>query len=465
MQDAVKTTYTLKGGPKGLPVMGVLLDVLRHPLGLLEDNALYYGDIIPFSVMGQKFLQLNHPDLIRYVLMENHKNYRKSDVYLRFESVIGLGLLTSNGEKWRRDRQKIQPMFKREQIEGYYFNIVNDVGEKYKRRWLALTENGKAELNITSEMASITTEVILKVIFGKDNLDEKTIVLLHNSYSLFMDYLKNVRMLPKVDLRKVFHTPTYARFKKELDYVDGIFERLSARYKKGESSDKYNMLALLIEAQKEDPEHFNAHSIRDHSVSMVFAGFETTSILMQWLWYALDSRPDIVEKARREIISFASCTAGIDSSGLTYEAVNKMDYLSAVSKETMRLYPPLWATSRQPVEGDCLGELKVTPRDIIILPQIVMHRHPRWWDEPNAFIPERFMPENENNIDVGLYFPFSQGPRKCSGFKFAEMEAKVIMAKLLPLFKVTVLNTLDNRFDPGVSLKLKQALLVEIDRI
>lgn len=464
MQDPAKKSYTVTGGPKGLPILGTIDGMLRDPLGFFLENSLRYGDIIPFHDKGKKFIQVNHPELVKYVLMENHKNYYKSKSYIRYESAIGQGLLTSNGEKWRQDRQKIQPMFKKEQIEGYYFNVISEVSEIYKQRWYALTEKGKARLDLTREMSAITTEIILKLIFGKDNLNEKSIMALHHSYSVFVDYLKYPRLFSKIDLSKLFHTPAYFQFKRELENVDAIIASLLAEHRKGKSPDKYNMLVLLSEAQKEDPTHFSEADIRDHTVSMVFAGFETTSILMQWMWYALDARPDITDKLRSEIIRHAPCTGMPSSSTLSYDAINKMDYLSMVIKETMRRYPPFWITSREPVEDDYFGDYKVKSGTTIILPQIIMHHHPRWWNEPNAFIPERFLPENEARIAEGAYFPFSHGPRKCSGYKLAEMEAKIIFSKLLPPFNVKALNSLGNNINPGITLKIKKPMVAEITR-
>jgi cytochrome P450 len=456
--------YTVTGGPKGLPVFGPLFEALKNPIAFMMQNALQYGDIVPYKMAGMNILQINHPDLIRYVLLENHKNYYKSDAYIRFESVLGKGLLTSNGDKWKRDRQKIQPMFKREEVEGYYYTIVNEVSEKYKQRWLKLTEHGSAEINISAEMAAITIEVILKSIFGKDNLDEATIRSLHYSYGVFIEYLKDLRLLPKVDMRKMLHTPAYYKFKKELVNVETILKNLAAKYRSEAFPDKNNMLALLIEAQKADPKNFSEIDIRDHSVSMVFAGYETTSILMQWMWYALDSHPDTVAKLREEIARNAPCTLEKDSLSLTYDQVNRNHYLTAVYMETMRLYPPFWGTSRCNITDDKFGDYHVPKGTTIILPQSIMHRHPRWWANPNAFIPERFLPENEKKIEEGAYFPFSHGPRKCSGFKLVEMEAKTIFTKLLPMFNVTAINTFANHLDASISLKLTHPLRVSITR-
>lgn len=449
---------------KGLPIIGFLLPAIKNPLGMVMDLSQRYGDIILLNVLGQNVMQVNHPDIVRRIFIDNQKNYKKSKPYIRFESAIGLGLLTSNGEKWKRDRQKIQPMFNKEQIANYYFDVTNFVSEKYKQRWLHLTEKNGAEINITEEMAKITTEIILRSIFG-NNISDETVTSLHHSYVVLIEYLKNIRVLYNADLRKLFCHPAYFSFKKELANIDNHIKILSEQYRNSGRSDKYNMLSLLIEAQKSDPDNFSEKDIRDHAVSMVFAGFETTSVLMQWVWYALDDRADIRDKLRADIINNAPCTSAADSSNLTFEEVKKMDYMTLVLKETMRLYPPFWMTGREAVEDDYLGDFKVERGTTIVISQLTMHRHHKFWNNPNSFIPERFFPENEAKIDDGIYFPFLHGGRKCSGHMFVDMEAKTIIAKLLPLFTVKVLNKLDNYLQPGISLKLKNPLMVEIDRV
>ena len=457
-----KTSYSIHK-LKGLPFIGLLLPLLKDPLHFTMKLSQRYGDIICFKIMGRTIIQLNHPDLIYHVLVANHKNYIKSKPYIRFQSALGFGLLTSSGEKWKRDRQRIQPMFNREKIAGHYYDTVNAISEKYKHKWLAATEHGAIEIDFNEEVERITTEVILKSIYGND-IDEDIVSSLHHSYGVLVAYLGRMRLFPKIDLRKLFCTPAYFKFKKALQDVDMRLKMLTEKYKKNEISDPRNLLALLIEAQKKNPDHFNDTDIRDHCATMVFAAFETTTIFIQWFWYMLDERADIKTKLRANIVTHAACTATHGSESLAFSQVQAMDYLSMVMQETMRLYPSFWLSGREPIEDDFIGDFKIPKGTAVALPQIAMHRHPLWWENPNSCIPERFLPENEAIIPEGVYFPFSLGPRKCSGNMFAEMEAKTIIAKLLPLFDMTVLNKLTNPMHPGISLKLKQPMIVRISR-
>jgi cytochrome P450 len=462
MMPADPSCYTISE-LKGPPFVGLLLPALKDTVGFMMDLSLSHGDVVSFHIMGQQGIQVNHPDLIHYILVDNHKNYRKSKPYVRFESAIGLGLLTSNGDKWKRDRQKIQPMFNRERISGYYFDVVNEVSEKYKQKWLEATKNGPFDIVINEEMARITTEVILKSIFGHD-IDDEEVISLHESYGVLIEYLRNIRLFPSVDLRKALMFPSSFKFRKALANVDSRIAALADKYRSAGGMGRHDMLSLLVEAQKSQPDYFSDKDVRDHCVSMVFAGFESTSIFMQWFWYLLDDRADIKYKLREHITQHAPCTSTSDSKSLTFTELMEMDYLSMVYKETMRLYPPFWMTGREPIEDDMLGGLRVPKGTAIVLPELSMHRHPRWWHDPHTCIPERFTPENEAKIVDGAYFPFSLGPRKCSGHSFVDMEAKTIMAKLLPLFDVMVLNKLSNPLLPGISLKLKNPVRVRVSR-
>lgn len=442
-------------------LLGEMIPAFTNPTYFLYENMNTGADVIAFKMALQKGLQINHPDLVHHILVGNHKNYIKSKPYIRFESAIGAGLLTTNEDKWKRDRQKIQPMFNRERIMGYYFEVINEATEAYKSRLITKIEAGNHTINLSQEMAYITTEVILKSIFGRD-VDNETIAALYDSYAVAIDYLKNIRVFPTIDSRRIFCTPSYFRFKKAVNHIDRCIVRLCEKYKDEVLSDKHNMLALLINAQKENPEHFTDQVIRDHATTMVFAGFESTSIMMQWFWYVLDEQKDLRSLLLEEIKAYCPEAAKRNSEKITYESINAMPILAAALKETMRLYPPFWMLGREALEEETIGTITIPKNVSIVLPQLAIHRHPQWWDKPNSFMYERFLPENEKNIHPGAYFPFSHGPRKCSGQAFVEMEAKIIVAKLLPCFSFAILNKVGNGFDPGISLKLKKPLLAKV---
>jgi cytochrome P450 len=461
--QAAEQTYTMRGGPKGLPLLG-MVGMKSDQLGVLARNAVQYGDIIPFHALGSKVIQLNHPGLIHHVLVDNHRNYQKGRGYIRFESILGKGLFTGNGETWKRDRQAIQPLFKRELVEGYLSELVGEVSERYKRRWLTLTANGPVQLDVMRELSSLTLEITLSMIFGRHAATEEAVALTDHAFTVFLKYLKLSRLIPKVDLHKTFRTPAYFRFARERLALRTLCASLLERSRREPTIAPYSMAALLLGAQKAQPELFPDEVIIDEIFTMIFGGYETTSILMQWMWYALDEHPGLLPRLREEIVRAAPCTATENSTELTNAMVERMDYLGATMKETMRMHPPFWVIGRVAVEDDRLGDYCIKRGSVVLLPQIVMHRHPRWWSEPNAFVPERFLPEHEGKLQGGLYFPFSHGPRKCIGYRLAEIEAKTVFAKFLPLFDITMLNAVGNRGEAGITYKLRHSLLAEIRR-
>jgi len=455
--------YIVKGGPKGAPLIGSIKDIKGDPIHFVKDNSLKYGDIIPFNVMGGKVFQLNHPDLILHVFKKNNKNYVKGSNHIRFEPVLGKGLFTSQGEKWKRDRKKIQPMFRADQINGYYFDVVKEVSLKYRKRWLEFIEKDVNPINISNELSSLTTEIILKVIFGKGNLNDEQVLSMHNSYNYLIGYVRKQRLLPKVDFCRVFGTSKYKLFRKEINNVESIIYDLLQKYKNKKVHDKYNMLSLLIEAMKNDPDNWSEKDIRDHAITMIFAGFETTSVLMQWIWYALDKNPEVQKKLLNEVVTKVPKSLTDDVDSLSVGDVKDLPYLEVVLNETMRMYPSFWATLRTPLNDDYLGNIKIPAKSTIMLPQIAMHNNPRWWDSPDKFIPERFFDLDISEME-GVFFPFSHGGRKCSGYRFAEMEAKVIFVILGSVFKVDILNKTSDDIAAGVSLKSKNPFIARITR-
>ncbi len=464
MSMVVDKDYIFKGGPKGPFFIGLLQQMKSDPIGFMEKNSIEYGDFIPFSVMGKNMIQVNHPDLVRYVLMSNAKNYSKGKNYRRFEPALGQGLFTSSGEKWKKDRQKIQPMFKTEQIQGYYFDIVKSVSIKYKKLWEDRIKSNDNIINISSEMSFMTTEIILKSIFGKDNINDESVRSLHRSYSVLIEYLKKQRLFPDIDFRAIFNTGQYKLFKEELANIENILNELIIRYNNGSVCDEYNMLSLLLKDKKLDSESWSNSDIRDHTVSMVVGGFETTSLLMQWIWFALDTNPNVRENLYNQLVINMPYLSDGNSDKISYKDMVGIEYLNGVISEAMRLYPPFWATARTPIKDDYFGSYKVKAGSVVILPQMIMHRHERWWHKSKDFLPERFA-DNQNKEKEFIYFPFSLGPRKCIGFRFAIMEAKTIISVLATSFNVEILNSESHEFSPGITLKTKNNIMAKISKI
>lgn len=441
-------------GPESLPIVGCIPKVKEEGvLNFLMNNAVSYGDIIPFRMGIDSVLQINHPSLIEEILRIKHKRFKKASNHQRFREVLGDGLLTSNGEKWKKDRQRLQPVFKRDLIEGIYFQKVQKVGEALTEEWGQKASAGAA-VNVTEDMARATLKIMLHTIFG-ERVSEADVLQIDSAIREFMDYVGLPRLLPNVDVNKLVGTSKYRDLKKTRGELKKLVKRLYFD-ELGAPSDEPNMMKLMIFALQNDEDSFCFEDLYDHSITMFFAGYETTATLLQWAWHCLEQNPCVETKLLEELSSLDSL------SQFSFQAIDGFPYLDAFLKETMRLYPSFWATTRASIEIENLGGMEIRPSQTLLLPQYVMHRHPRFWDNPEEFKPERFLSERQMHIVPGSYFPFSIGHRKCVGYRFAEMEAKVLISMLLPIFRLREGGERSYELKPIISLRLEEDLIMRL---
>lgn len=419
------------------------------------ENAVTYGDIIPFKMGVDRVFQINHPKYIEEILLTRHKEFRKASNHKRFREVLGDGLLTSNGSKWKQDRQRIQPVFRRDLVEGPYLRSIISASIKLKNKW-EYTGCKSGQVNVTEDMARLTLSILFDTIFGSE-ISEKELDEVDKAIKIFMDYVGLPRVFPAVDLNKVFFRPNYRNLHKVRESLKELIRDIYKRELKHPSS-RINMMRLLIDSVSNDAGRFTFEDIYDHTITMFFAGYETTATMLQWAWLCLDQNPNVQEELLSKI-------EGLDPSDSDYwESLNKIEYLDAFIKEVMRLYPSFWATTRAPNSVINLGDQRISPFHTLLLPQHVMHRHPRFWDNPDIFDPDRFLEKNSTKIVNGSYFPFSLGHRKCIGYRLAEMEAKIIIATLLPSFVLKRDLSRSYELKPIISLRLEEDLVMQISK-
>ncbi len=448
--------YKIAGSPKRHFLLGSIPEMKKGAIEFLIRNATNYGDLIPFYVGQNLALQINHPDLIEHITVKNHKNYRKGDNYIRFEDYLGKGILTSYGNKWKKDRQMLQPSFNRELIEGFYAETALDVISDIEKKWTQ-DSNQHNEVNTTVDMSYYTINVALRTLFGNEITDEQ-IITLDTSTRHVLEFTGLPRMFPRHNTNKIKKPFLYVKASKAAKFINDFVREMSDKNDK--DSGRNNILSIMQKARYEDGSAFTHHDLMDQAITMIFAGYETTASLLQWIWFTLAKHPDTQNKLREEIASNIK-----DAENLTFQEVSKLEYLDQVFCECARLYPSLWGSTRAPLEDDIIGGYKVKAGTTMLIPTIALHRHPKWWEQPEDFIPERFTKEKKAQIHNGIYLPFSLGPRKCIGAKFAEMEIKMILAKLLPKFEVTAVPGQTIKLKPVISLRNEKDLMVYVRKI
>jgi cytochrome P450 len=408
-------------GPKGWPIVGVALDIRRDPLAGMRQMARDYGDIVRFTVMMRERILLNRPDLINQVLVLQQSKFHKSELTRKITGrMLGQGLLISEGDFWRRQRRLVQPAFHRGRVNEYGATML-EITQAHIRDW----RDGE-ERNMAEEMTALTLDITVRTLFGTTLPGEAQQV--GHSMTFLMRYSLRRQRLP-FRIPETWPTPDNRRADRELEFIASLVYRIiSERQAEANSDHHTDLLALLMGAMDEDGSQMTPQQLHDETMTLFIAGHETTAQMLGWTWYALSKNPEAEARLHQELDSVLG--------GRPAEAADlpRLPYLQSVMNEVLRLYPPAYILARENVEPCELGGYEFSPGKTIIFSQWVMHRDPRYFDDPDAFRPERWLDGLENRLPSGAYFPFGDGPRRCIGQGFALLEAAIVTATLAQRF-------------------------------
>jgi cytochrome P450 len=429
------------------------LDIKNDLIGFADENRKHYGEIFRADVLSHSLCFTTNPDHVKYILQENNRNYVKSFGYEILKVFLGNGLLTSEGDFWRKQRRLAQPAFHREKLAAITGQMAAST-EKLVQKWKNKFKSG-AVINIADEMNEVTLDIVAEALFGanvSDHLEEiREAISISNHFA--MNRIKRAVRIPLW-----FPTPENISFNaasKKLDrIIYGIIEK--RRKTKGEHND---LLSMLMEAKDEETgESMSDLQLRDEVMTIFIAGHETTAIALSWLWYLLSENPGEEEKLRREVMPLNGKT-------LSFEDIPKLKYTKQVVEETLRLYPPAWIVGRRPMEDDEVGGF-LLPRGInVLMLTYLVHRHPAYWENPEKFDPERFSPQKAGIIHKYSYFPFGGGPRLCIGNNFAMMEAQVIVATILRHFRLKKAQDTAPVMEPLITLRPKGGIKMRLENL
>ncbi len=402
-------------GPRGYPFVGILLQMRRDPLGFLSEAARRYGDVVSLKMGPMQAYLLSHPDHIQHVLQDHHRNYRKSRFVERVKPFLGEGLATSEGETWKRQRRLAQPAFHRQQIAALA-RVVTQTVEESLEQWRMSTA---APIDMLRRMMMLTGDIILRTMFGASGRDLGRSLL--DDFDTVTHYCMD-RMLATVDWNAVFPTPGRRRFRAAMGRLDqAVHEIITSRRRRDE--ERGDLLSMLLLARDgESGEQMTDRQLRDEVMTMFFAGHETTGLALTWSWYLLSQHPEAERRLHQELAEV------LQGRPPTFDDLPRLTYTRMVIEESMRLYPPSWIISRAPICDDVIGGVRIPSGTTVFLSQYVTHRHPKLWDDPERFDPERFASDRVPDRPRFAYFPFSGGPRQCLGEQFAMMEAQLVLA-------------------------------------
>ena len=437
-------------GPKGTPIMGVMREFNRDSLGFIERAQRDYGDIVWMRFLYVPALFLYHPNEIEYVLATNAKNFIKS-MSLRsnfFQRLVGNGLLTSQGDEWKRQRRLTSPAFHRERIAGYAGTMVD-----YTKRLTANWREGETR-DVHRDMMRLTLEIVVRCLFSADvsnDVDEVGATL----GELVKPFASQATL--KWILNNRLPTPYHIHFHRLAKKIDRVVYRIIAERHAG-GSDKGDLLSTLLAVRDEDGSQMTDRQLRDEVMTLFLAGHETTALTLAWSWYLLGKDTDIEEKFHAELDEV------LGDRNPTFADLPRLKYTEKIAKESMRLYPPAYGLGREAIDDCEIGGYCVPAGTQVFMFQWSTQRDPRFYDRPGEFMPDRWTDQFADQMPKYAYFPFGGGPRACIGASFAMMEIILVLATIGQRFRLELDPNHPVSIYPAMSLRPKDGVKVVLKR-
>jgi cytochrome P450 len=447
MQTQTKKSNPLAPGPNWLELLAFFPILLEHgPHQFFAAIHKKYGDNAYFRYRGRQFFLNCVPDQIEQVHFQTGKEYIKG--YAESLGIMGNGLLTSEGDFWQRQRKLAAPSFHQKRIAGYSETMLH-----YTLQHIEAWRDGEV-LDVHEEMTKLTLKIVCKTLFDEE-IGGRTKEVSGALAFLLEHYIRNL-LYPKL-LPVWVPTPNKRRAESATRLLREITTAIIQEHK--EDPQKDDLLSTLIAAEDEDGNRMTDQQLQDEVMTLFLAGHETTASSLSWTFYLLSENPAAREKFLAEI---QTVLCGRHPS---YEDLPKLPFADAVVKESMRLYPPAWRVTRQPINDVELGGYHVPARTVVFMPQWIVQRDKRYFKDPDQFVPERWLSQETKTLPKFAYFPFGGGPRVCIGNGFATMEAIIVLVAVSQKFLVDVLP--DAKIVPkaSVTLRPKYGVRARVKRI
>jgi cytochrome P450 len=438
----------LPNGPKTLPFIGSLLAARQDLIQFFMDLA-RYGDL-SFTQLGPVRMYLvNHPDLVEAVLMDHQRQMIKDNGTRLVGVLVGNGLLTSEGEHWRHQRKLAAPPLQAKRIANYASTMV-ECAEHMVERF----RNDEVR-DVYEDVTRLTLEIAGKTLLGVDpRRDAEPIA---RCLDAFVDYF--VRQLRTLEgrLPASVPTPSRRRLKIARAELDAIIYRIIERCRRSDAEADH-LLARLVRARDDDGEPMPDEQLRDEAVTMLLAGHETTALALTYTLHLLSLHPDVAGRVRAEL------DRQLAGSPPSAADLLKLPYLAAVVRESLRLYPPAFVFGREVIEPFELGGYRIEKGAQVMISPYVAHRDPRYFAEPDAFVPERWLAAEIERLPRFAYFPFGGGARTCIGNHFALMEVSLVLAVVLSQVELRALPGFRMTLEPSVTLRPRNGLCMLVRR-
>ncbi len=436
-------------GPRARTPLGQLFAVRRDVLGLLSTLAREYGDIAAFSVGPIKAVLLSHPDFVQHVLATNQRNFVKGRPLRLAKQLLGEGLLTSEGEFHARQSRIVSPSLHPRRLPDYGPDVI-DSAARMSRRW-----SDGMEVDILDEMIHLAAAITAKTMFhwAMDSSEAAGIgQALGDTVNLFSRV-----SLPYAEWLLRLPLPSNRRFFRGRAHLHAVMDRLIAERRR-EGVDRGDLLSMLLAQDGGGNGRMTDRQVRDEALTLFLTGFDTVSLCLTWVWYALAQHPEVERTLWAELdLVLAGRPPNVGD-------LASLPYTRMVLSETLRLYPPIYVIAREAVETFSVGGYTIPAGTLVLLSPYLMHRDPRFHQDPERFDPSRWDPVTGTKAPRFSYFPFGGGPRGCVGQNYALQEAALVLATLAQHWQIRLVPGHPVVLRPLINLRPRGGIRMRLER-
>lgn len=438
----MKTKIDLPG-PTGSWLSGSWPEFRKDMLAFFHKYTSVYGDIYQFRLFAMRFCVVNSPQLLHEIFVEKNDSFIKSWNMRQLKMAFGNGLVTSSGEFWKQQHRIVQPAFRRAKLHKYSQQMI-DIIDRVVGEW----QDGQT-LDIHGEMVKITLQIVSKTLFNIDTRQD--VQRVKDSIDVIVKQFASITS-SSIPIPFIVPTPQNLKVMKIFfQFPHNARRMIRARKKLGYLDD---LISDLFKAQQELG--VTDKQVLDEVFTLLVVGHETTATSLTWAFYLIAKHPEVQEKIQDEIQRV------IGKRNIEVEDIGKLTYTSNVVKETLRLYPPLWAIGRETIEDVQIGKHLIPKGVQVLMVQHVVHRDPRYFPDPQKFQPQRWEDGLEKKIPKYVYFPFGGGPRVCIGNHYNMIESTLILATAIQKFDIQMLKDRGTELLPSITLQPRHKVHITV---
>ena len=441
-------------GPSGY-VLFQMSQLQSQPLEYIGGMWHKYGDLVRLRVMPRLNIFLStHPDHAEYVLSTHSDNYQKPAFFLKPMGLVqGQGLFTSEGEFWQQHRRLMQPAFHQRQLVRLH-SVMWECVESLLQEW---EEKPEGEvIDIAAEMKRLTLKIVGLALFSVDISDEAN--RLGPALRTGVEYVYGGLTAP---LSLPVWVPTHAnrQFQQAKATIDSVVLKI-IQHRRREPDQNDDLLSMLMSATDEETgKGMSDFELLNEMITLFNAGHDTTATSLAWTWYLLGLHPEIAENVRAEVDTV------LEGGEPTFEKLPKLEYTRRVFDESLRLCPPgMGLAPRAALEADEIGGYSIPKGSILNIAFYFTLRHPDFWQNPEQFDPDRFLPGRVINRPKYAYMPWGAGPHVCIGKSFAVMESVMILSAIAQRFRIDLVSKQPIEIDPRFTLRPKGGVQVRLSK-